>query len=401
MLRTRIDTWFVRTEEEANRLAVTRKLAQIFANRAPRHDEEASFPHENINDLREVGYVAWTTPVAFGGKGISLYEMLLHQEQLAKGDGSTALAIGWHMGMMLSFAASQALPEALFAALCHDVVKKGSLVNSCATEPATGSPSRGGRPQTTATPVSGGYRISGRKTWSSLSPELDYILVTAGVEGEELVGEFVVHRADVRIVETWNTMGMRATGSHDIVLEDLFVQGSQVVSLLRSGEKSPRNSDGSGWMLHVPACYLGIAGAARDFAAEYAATYQPNSLPHPIAKVPHIEEKLGQMEIKLLAARTFMYDLATRWDLASSGDRSRLRPELGAVKVMATNSAIEVVDLAMRIVGGRSISRDIPLERYYRDVRPGIHNPPMEDTTFRMLANAMTTMYLKGDPHGL
>ena len=266
------------------------------------------------------------------------------------------------------------------------MLEKGSLINSCASEPATGSPSRGGRPETTAVAVDGGYRITGRKTFSTLSPELDWILVTAGIADSSQIGEFLVHGEDVRIDETWNVLGMRATGSHDIILENVFVPRHHLVARLEPGERSKRNSDGGGWMLHVPATYLGVALNARDFALEYAGTYQPNSLPHPIAKVDHIQNKLGQMELKLLAARTMMYDLARRWDEASAADRPKLRPQLGAVKTLATNTAVEVVDLAMRVVGARSLSRDLVLERLYRDVRAGLHNPPMDDITYRSLS---------------
>ncbi|GGJ01810.1 putative acyl-CoA dehydrogenase YdbM [Alicyclobacillus cellulosilyticus] len=386
---------FIRNETERSRWQVIHALSRQFAARAAEHDQAASFPHENIADLRACGYVHWTVPKAYGGEEISLYEMLLCQEELARGDGSTALAIGWHVGMMLNLRTTRPFPEDVFAEVCRSCVTDGALINSCATEPATGSPSRGGKPQTRAVPVDGGYRIRGRKTFSTLSPALSWILVTATVEGTDEVGEFLVRGEQVRIEETWNTMSMRATGSHDIVLEDVFVPERYRVGTVGPGGQKARQDDGGGWMLHIPACYLGIALAARDIAAEYAATYQPNSLPHPIAQVPHIQEKLGQMELKLLAARTLMYDLAARWDSGSPEARVAMKHEFGAAKTLATNAAIEVVDLAMRIVGARSLWRDMPLERLYRDVRAGLHNPPMDDATYRMLAQAAVAPYTK------
>lgn len=379
--------WFVENSAELARLQITRELSSRFAQRAAVHDEAASFPHENIADLRAAGYVHWTTEQKYGGLEISLREMLLHQEQLARGDGSTALAIGWHLGMVLNLRSTRAYPPDIFAELSESVVQRGALLNSCATEPATGSPSRGGRPQTTASPVENGFRIRGRKTFSTLSPALDWVQVSAGVEGSDEVGDFLVRGDDVQVIETWNTIGMRGSGSHDVLLEDVFVPARYQVGT-RVGVKPDRlRDDGGAWMLHIPACYLGVALAARDFAVNYAATYQPNSLPHPIAKVPHVQEKLGQMELKLLAARTLMYDLARRWDQAEPGEWPTFRPQLAAAKLLATNSAIDVVDLAMRIVGARSLWRDLPLERYYRDVRAGLHNPPMDDITYQLLAN--------------
>lgn len=382
------ETWFLRSDEERQRHEIIARLSRTFSQSAVVNDRENRFPHEHIQALRDCGYVGWTVPEQYGGQEISLYEMLLHQEQLARGDGSTALAIGWHVGMLLSFRTTRALPEDIFAEVSTSAVRKGSLINSCASEPATGSPSRGGRPQTTATQVAGGYRITGRKTFSTLSPALDWILVTAGIADSQQIGEFLVRGSDVQIVETWNVLGMRATGSHDIVLDDVFVAANYCVSRMDPGQKSKRNSDGSGWMLHIPACYLGVALNARDFAAHYAGTYQPNSLPHPIAQVDHIQAKLGEMELKLLSARTLMYDLARRWDEASPSERQQLRPQLGAVKTLATNNAVDVVDLAMRVVGAKSLSRDLVLERLYRDVRAGLHNPPMDDITFKSLAGA-------------
>ncbi|GMA62377.1 acyl-CoA/acyl-ACP dehydrogenase [Alicyclobacillus fastidiosus] len=389
------DDYFVTSPEQRERLRITKELADAFSQRAAQHDEDGSFPHENIADLRKSGYVTWTVPKEYGGLEISLRELLLHQEQLARGDGSTALAIGWHVGMILNLRASHAFPDALFQAICRSVMDTGALINSCASEPATGSPSRGGRPETTAARVDGGYRITGRKTFSTLSPALDWILVTAGIADSQEVGEFIVRGQDVQIVETWNTLGMRATGSHDIVLEDVFVPDAYVVTVKHPKERSARNNDGGGWMLHIPACYLGVGLAARDFAMNFAATYQPNSLSHPIADVPHIEEKLGQMELKLLSARTLMYDLAARWDAGSEVDRPRLRPMFGAAKTQATNAAYEVVDLAMRVAGARSLARGLPLERYYRDVRAGLHNPPMDDIVFKMLAKEGTAPFRK------
>ena len=143
--------------------------------------------------------------------------------------------------------------------------------------------------------------------------------------------------------------------------------------------------DGGGWLLHIPACYLGIAHAARSFAIRFATEYRPNSLPGPIAELPHIQQQIGSMEEELSVARTYMYALADRWDRLPE-QRAAMRPEFGVAKKLAVGSALAVVDQAMRIVGGASLSRALPLERYYRDVRAGLHNPPMDDAVTRMLA---------------
>lgn len=88
-----------------------------------------------------------------------------------------------------------------------------------------------------------------------------------------------------------------------------------------------------------------------------------------------------------------MYDAAARWDALDPSERASLRAVLGAVKTEATGTANDVVDLAMRVVGARSLAKSLPLERYYRDVRAGLHNPPMDDVVYRMLAQAGTLPY--------
>lgn len=376
---------YIRNEEERSRAAQAEKLSAVFAERAAQHDRDGSFPFENFADLREAGYLKLTVPREFGGDEISLYELVQLQERLGYGDGSTALSVGWHMGLMLHHRTSRKWPEPLFAELCKSVVADGTMINTFASEAASGSPSRGGKPETTAAPVDGGWRISGRKTFSTLSPILDRFVVTAYLPEEDAVSEFLVPRSDrVRIVETWDTLGMRATGSHDVVLDDVFVPHTMRLS------GGAGVDDGGGWLLHIPACYMGIALAARDYALDFARTYRPNALKEPIASLPAVRQSIGEMETELRTARSLLYSAADRWDRLP-GERPAMRPELGLAKTVVVNSTLRVVDLAMRIVGAASLERSRPLERYYRDARAGLHNPPMESSVIQLLADAALT----------
>ena len=102
--------------------------------------------------------------------------------------------------------------------------------------------------------------------------------------------------------------------------------------------------------------------------------------------MPHIQQKIGEMDLKLMHARHFMYSIAEKWD-ENPDKQEELGMELAAVKTVVTNSANEVVDLAMRIVGGRrGLSKEYRFEQYYCDVRSGLHNPPMDDMVISMLA---------------
>jgi alkylation response protein AidB-like acyl-CoA dehydrogenase len=381
MTSQKLMDYFIRNERDAELAAMADRLASVFAKRAEKHDQEGSFPFENFADLKKAGYLKLSVPKQYGGDEISLYEMVLVQERLARGDGSTALAVGWHIGLVHHYRHTLAWPVALFKRFCQEVVAEGAMINHFSSERATGSPTRGGQPESVAVKTEGGWLISGRKVYSTLSPILDQFIVTAYIPEEDEVGLFLVRKGEgVSIEETWNSLGMRATGSHDLLLEKVFVPEESIIR-----RKSQVKSDGDGWLLHIPACYLGIALAARDYAIEYARNYQPNSLPGPIAELPQIQQQIGAIEQELITARTLLYSTADRWD-EDPGRRVSLQPELGLTKTVATNSAIRIVDLAMRIVGGASLSRVLPLERWYRDVRAGLHNPPMDDAVTRLLA---------------
>ncbi|OXS52611.1 acyl-CoA dehydrogenase [Cohnella sp. CIP 111063] len=373
---------YIRNNEEEARAAWAEQLAARFAERAERHDREGSFPFENFAELREAGYLKITVPQQYGGDELSLYDLVQLQERLAYGDGSTALAVGWHVGQTLHFRMSGKWPQPLFADLCRSIVRDGTMINTFASEAASGSPSRGGRPETTAVRADGGWRITGRKTFSTLSPILDRFVVTAYVPEDDVVSEFLVKRSDrVSIVETWDTLGMRATGSHDVVLDGAYAGADDRIP-------GKGIDDGGGWLLHIPACYIGIARAARDFALQFARSYRPNTLSEPISSLPTVRQTIGEMEAELRTARALLYEAAERWDRETEERRPSLRPELGLAKYAAVNNALRIVDLAMRIVGGTSLSRRSPLERYYRDVRAGLHNPPMDNVALQMLADA-------------
>lgn len=361
------------------------ETVKSFADRARIHDEAGTFPFENFEDLKEIGYPALTIPKIYGGLGISLTEMLYHQETIAEADGSTALSIGWHMGITKQLGEEDIWKQEKYKAFARDVIDTGALLNNAASEPATGSPTRGGKPETVAKKEGNGWIISGRKNFTTLAPILSYFVVSASIDGTDQVGNFLINRDrnGVKIDETWDSIAMKATGSHDLVLEDVRVDEDDLVQHL-----NPGNKPATGWLLHIPACYLGIARAAQAYAINFATNYSPNSIKGTIADLPNVKQKIGEMELRVLESSHFLYAVAKKWDESNKETRQTMKPELGAVKLSVVNQAIEIVDLSMRIVGARSLSQKSPLQRYYRDVRAGLHNPPMDDMTIMQLASA-------------
>lgn len=374
---------FFQTKEQEEYIKSLEEAIGLFSERAAELDESRGFPFENMKDLKNFGYHTLTLSKEYGGIGGSLYDFLLGQETIATHCGPTALGIGWHVGTVLSLTEKRPWDTEVLDEFFKEVAR-GAIVNTAATEPNSGSPTRGARPETIAMKQGNDWVITGRKTFTTLSPILDIILVTAWVPEENVMGTFLIHRNSdgVSVEETWDMIAMQGTGSHDLVLQNVKVPDKYFVVRHQPGKKQSE-----GWLLHIPACYLGIATAARNFAVEFAKTYTPNSLPGPIRDLPNVQRTIGEIELELAEARHFLYSVAEKWDQKPEC-RHLLARELGAVKHSVTNHAISVVDKAMRVVGAKSLQRSNPLQRYYRDVRAGLHNPPMDDATISLLAHS-------------
>ncbi len=378
---------------EADWIALATGLAAGFAERADRHDREASFPHENFEELREAGFLRLTVPRSRGGFELPLSQFVRVQEALAAGDGSTALALNMHLIRFGSERESHSYPPVWFDEMCRGAVEEGRLVNTAATEEGLGSPAGGGVPDTVAIPMEGGWVVTGRKTFVTLAPALWYFIVLARVDrpaGEppELVNLMVLRDdAGVRVVETWDALGMRATGSHDLVLEEVRLREDRLVGKRGRGKPDGRGGAGAAWFaLGVAATTIGVAQAARDYAVDFARTRTPNSN-RTIKEYPGVRSRIARIDLLLQRSRALVADAAAAWE---AGEVAGMKPldRVSVAKVDTLNNSIEAVDLAMRVVGGVSLQKSRPIERYYRDVRAGLHNPPLEDRALEQLARS-------------
>lgn len=380
---------YPRTERQAEFMALADDLAAQAAARAAAHDHDGSFPFETFRELHESGYLALTVPEEYGGRGANPLEVALAQERLARGDGSVALAATMHLIHVGMLAQARSWPPALFERLCREIVAEGALINAAASEPNLGSPSRGGLPNTTAVRTRHGWRLNGRKSWTSLAPALRYFNVLAALHEDGQAprrANFLVPAGTpgLRIEETWDNLGMRATASHDIVLENVDVPHDAL--LPGDGERSAA-VDPRGWSVVTAAVYTGIAAAARDFAVEYARTRRPNGMAGPIAELQTIQHRIAEIELLLLQSRSVLYGTAEAWQ-AHPECHDAIAWQLAAVKYLATNNAIKVTDLALRTVGSAGLARALPLERYFRDARAGLGHPPMDDAALTQIGKA-------------
>lgn len=374
---------FIKTTQQKHWLDRLASIAEPIRREAKEVDEQSRFPFEAHRLLLQIGYPRLTLPKEFGGEGLSVYDMILIQETLASYDENASLSLGWTLGVVGEIYETKLWADDALHLLAPKI-KNGAIINRAVSEAATGSPTRGGRPGTNAISTKQGWLLNGRKIFTTASPVLDYFLTSAWIEEKNQIGFFLIHK-DVKglsIEENWEMSAMRGTSSHDLVLTDVVVPSNYLVEL----PSHPSGGKINGWILHIPATYLGIAQAARDYALHFANHHQPNSLNAPISTLPNVQQLLGDIELKLHQARFVLYGVAEAYD--DPARREFLTNEMAVAKHTVTNLAIDIVDKAMRVVGAKSLQLTNPLQRYYRNVRAGLHNPPMDDMTIIKLATA-------------
>jgi alkylation response protein AidB-like acyl-CoA dehydrogenase len=265
----------------------------------------------------------------------------------------------------------------------------GALINQANSEPDLGSPSRGGLPSTTAERTPDGWVINGRKRWASLAPALSYMFTMATVidgDAPPRRGNLLIPASTpgVRVELTWDNLGMRGTASDDVFFTNVAVPHDALLP----AEGSAYPGDGLGWSAFGGAAvFLGIAQAARDAAIAYARERQPTGMAGPIAELQTIQHRIAAIELDLLQARTLLYATAEWW-IARPEERDPLSWRLAAAKHTVTNAAIRVTDEALRVAGSAGFAATSPLQRYFRDARAAIGQPPIADVALTTIGKA-------------
>ena len=356
-------------------------LASEFAARAAQHDRDASFPFENFKELSEAGLLALTVPTALGGAGAGARDAARIIGIFGKADPSTALVLSMHYIQHLVMARSTRWPGRLSRKLAREAVEGVALINALRVEPDLGSPARGGLPATMARKTETGWRLSGRKIYSTGAPILKWYAVWAKTdEPETRVGLFLVPAGlpGTRIVETWDHLGLRASGSHDVVFEDVVFPLDHEIDVRKPDEwRVPDFTQSTVHAIFVAAIYDGIARAARDWLIDFLKSRVPSNLGAPLATLPRVQEVVGGIEARLAVNARLIDSFAGDFDdgVLLSASVSNI------VKLTVTNNAIEVIEDALSLTSNHGLTRANPLERHYRDVLCGRVHTPQDDAT--------------------
>ncbi|WP_109479851.1 acyl-CoA dehydrogenase family protein [Paraburkholderia sp. C35] len=395
MTRRHPDTTLLETERDADALealadldssradAWLAVLTDEFAASAAALDAGPHFPHDNLARLRRAGLLSLTVPRALGGHEATLAQSLKVIRAIARGEPSTALIVVMQCLYHLRLQANPNWPAALKERIARDAVERGALINSLRVEPELGSPSRGGLPATIGTQKDGHWLLNGRKLYSTGSPGLTWFAVWGRTdETSPRVGTWLVHRdtPGIRIGEPWNHLGMRATGSHEVIFDDVRVPLDQAVDLQTPGPASGMDPVTSQWMnVLLPSIYDGVARAARDWFVQWAAQRAPSGLNAPLSSLDSFQQTVGRIDALLFNNRTLL-------DAGAAGHVSVA--EAPTIKYLVSKHAIDAVELALEASSNPGLSRNNSLERHYRDVLCARIHTPQNDTVLGNLGRA-------------
>jgi alkylation response protein AidB-like acyl-CoA dehydrogenase len=374
--------------EMADLIGRVQAVADRCAARAEAHDRHGTFPFENFEDLCKAGLLSLPVSTALGGAGAGAREVARVLQIISKADPSTALVLSMHYIQHFVMARSERWPRPLARRLARETLDGIALINALRVEPELGSPARGGLPSTIARRTATGWRLTGHKIYSTGAPILKWYVVWARTdEPETRVGQFLVPAGlpGTRIVESWDHLGLRASGSHDIIFDDVVFPLDHEIDVRRPDEW--RVGDATQATVHaifIAAIYDGVARAARDWLIHFLKSRVPANLGAPLASLPRAQEVLGGIEARLLANARLIESFAADFDAGVT-----LEPAEGnVIKLTVTNNAVAVVEDALSLSSNHGLNRKNPLERHYRDVLCGRVHTPQDDATRAAIGRA-------------
>jgi alkylation response protein AidB-like acyl-CoA dehydrogenase len=350
------------------------------ARRAEANDRSAAFPSEGLRLVHRAGLLTATVATRYGGPGLGLADTTRILHALGKGDPSVALISAWTLLTHAVQAVTDEWPAGAYDSLLRDSEHGPALVNALRVEPELGTPSRGGLPATVARRAGDHWLLSGRKIYSTGAIGLSRMLVLARTDEETpRTGAFIVRpeRGGVTVEPTWDHLGLRASRSDDVLLEDAPVPVADVVGLaLPTVVRSGADAVFGAWnALGLTSLYLGVADAATEWLAGFLHTRVPTALGASLATLPRLQSAIGEIEASLRVAHRVVECTA---DGVDTGDPTALA-DAGPAKLGGQRAAVSAVEQALALTGNRGLSRRNPLERHYRDVLCSRVHVPQDD----------------------
>lgn len=357
---------------------LTDDMLARFDERAPRYDRENRFFEEDFEELRASGYLNVAVPTELGGAGLGLDGYTELVRRIAYVAPATALATNMHC---------------YWTGVAADLLRQGDdscrwiLERSMAGDVFAALHGEAGNDMplllavSTATRVDGGWEISGHKIFGSLAPVWTFggfhAMDTSDPEHPMIVHGFLPRDArGYQIMDTWDTLGMRATQSQDTILEGAFVADEHIALVCPAGfaGAGPFHVAVFAWaLMGFAATYLGAAKRALDLTIETMPTKHSLALVHSMAHHPEVQHAVAQMRIAYDASEAYLERTCADW--ASGVAHEDWPVRLVATRSFVIDRAIEIVDTALDLTGGAGAFKRNRMEQLFRDVRMGRFHP--------------------------
>lgn len=373
------------TPQQTELSTLARELGQHkFAARAADYDRNAAFPTANFEDFHKAGLLGVCIPEDQGGHGADLKTYMLMAAEIGRYCGSTALTFNMHVSSCLwtgPLADGLTLDDDLRAKLVEGrkahyrrIIEEGAVYAQPFSEggaAAAGKKAFG----TQAIRTDGGWRVSGKKIFASLSGHADFY----GALCTELADEndkpsrrntmYVAIPADaegVRVEGEWDPLGMRGTVSRTLIFDNVFVTEESL--LMPPGVYFHAASQWPHMFMTLTPAYMGIAQAAYDFTVSYLRGEMPDTPPVKRRMYPTKQIAVAQMRIMLEQTKSLWFQSISE---AKPNPDSESVLRAWAAQYTVMENANEISQLAIRTCGGQAMLRSLHLERLYRDSRCG------------------------------
>ncbi len=366
------------TTPTASRELLTDEMLARFDERAPVYDRENRFFDEDFDELRAAGYLLGPVPADLGGSGLDLAQYVALQRRLGYVAPATALAVNMHC-YWTGVAADLLKAGDDSCRFLLDLALRGEVL--CALHGEAGNDLPLLLAVAQAERVEGGWEVSGHKIFGSLSPVWTYggfhAMDTTSPDAPQIVHGFLPRDASgYQIIDTWDTIGMRATQSQDTVLDRAFVADENVALVC------PPGFAGAG-LFHVAifawalmgfaATYLGAAKRAFDITVDTMQKRTSIALTYSMAHHPEVQHNVAEMRIAYDAAAALLERTAADW--ANGVEHEDWPVRLVATRSFVIDQAFAIVDRALDLSGGAAAFKRNRLEQIFRDVRMGRFHP--------------------------
>lgn len=377
---------------EVDLIASVRELARgPFTQRAERIDREGAFPKENIAELKALGIPGMALSKELGGLGVCAEAQMRIMEEIAYGDGSTAVAMNMHV--LIADFLNFFPPFPRRNAVLEDIGRNGALICGGASVPSGEVDSR--KAGYSVTEDGDNLVVNGKAGFASMSEGAKYTIIGGAIDrGEGNPPDVCVMIPDIatpgiRIMYNWDAMGLRGTASHDVVAENVVVPKAEalvipqamlrIITEAQGQVTSPATQNRARGALGILAIWLGLSQAAFDFTLDYVKQRHGYMAGNGVGLGPTpgfradqawAQFGIGNMEHWLESGRIVLYDAVRRLDAQFDSPQAFVRHMLRTTYHLRRMSE-EIAEGSMKVCGAHAYVRAKPLERIFRDLVGG------------------------------